>query len=124
MDGKKKELLALLVISNVTLFCAGLLLGLSSANSTGTIRVYKMSIEYVEFAIPIYGPDHVEIVGTFVTNDGVNGSFPSENIHWNNDAFNITIHPTEISTSFAGEINITSGEGVWYSREWLIVLTK
>ncbi len=131
MNGKRKELISLLVISNVLLFGAGLFLGASSSNLEGAtselegaIRVYKMEMEISLEGFPIYGPGHVELNGTFETDDGVIGIFPSENISWNSDVFNITIDPSLISTYFGGEINITTGEDIWYFGEWLIIIRK
>lgn len=129
MDGKRKQLISLLVISNVLFFGVGLFLGASSSNLEGTtselegaIRVYKMDIFWVQEGFVIYGPGHVEWNGTFETDVGVIGSFPSEDIFWNSDAFNITIYPSLISTHFGGEINITTGEGIWYYDGWMITI--
>jgi len=126
MVGERKKLIALLVISNVSLFGAGLYFGLyfgpPSSNYDSTIRVYKMEMEIVPEGFPIYGPNYVELNGTFETDDGISGFCPSENIRWNRDVFNITIHPSAIATHFGGEINITTGEGIWYSDGWLIII--
>jgi len=124
MDGEKKKLITLLVISNVLLFGAGLYIGLSSSNLEGRIRVYKMEREIVPVEYPIFGPNYIEINGTFRTNDGVFGSFPSESVRWNGDVFNITISPSAYSTHFIGQINITAGEGIWYFEGWLTVIGK
>ncbi len=125
MDGKQKQLISLLVISNVSLFGLGLYLGLSSSSIVeGSIRVYKMHSEIVLEGFPIYSPNHTEINGTFETEDGIIGTFPSDNISWNSDVFNITIYPSEFSTHFGGEINVTTGEGIWYFGEWLIIVRK
>lgn len=127
MDGKQKQLISLLLISNISLFGVGLYLGLSSSSSSmveGSIKVYKMDSYWVPEGFPIYGPGHVELNGTFETDDGVIGSFPSEDIIWNSDVFNITIYPSLISTHFGGEINITTGEGIWYYDGWLIIIRK
>jgi len=109
----------------------GKYLGLSSSSSSssssiveGAIRVYKMHSEIFLGEFPIYGPNHTEINGTFETEDGIIGTFPSDNISWNSDVFNITIYPSLISTHFGGEINVTTGEGIWYFGEWLIIVRK
>jgi len=125
MDGKKRQLISLLVISNVSLFGVGLYLGLSSSSIVeGSIRVFKMDSEIVPGGFEIFGPNLIEINGTFETGDGVIGNFPSENISWNSDVFNITISPSEFSTYFSFEINVTTGEGFWYYYGWLIIVRK
>ena len=118
------KLVSLLVLSNILLFGVGLYFGLTSVELNSSIRVYKIEMEIVPEGFPIYGPNYVEWNGTFETDDGISGFCPSENIRWNRDVFNITINPSLISTYFGGEINITTGEGFWYSGAWLIIIRK
>ena len=118
----ERKLITLLVVSNILLFGAGLIIGTNSTHRAGSIRVYKMHVEFPE-DFPVYGPNGSEVIGAFETDDGVTGDFPSNNVVWNSNVFNITINPSEFSTHFTCEINITTGEAFWYYGEWLVIIS-